>query len=397
MTKQTKVIIFLLIFSAFFSFGNISEATSGACSYHGGVNYSAGADYDGSVICNDGWRDSSVLYSDMSGNTSSQCPIVLSPSEYEKRKNEIQVSRDTLLSNYNRQKIQINQNYDQRQSEQTTVNRLDIGAQAQTLANLGALGTGSSGASYLKDVSDNNQFQIDQLNTRRDHFLLEAEKNYQQWDWKYLELLNCYQVESIPQCPQNSTLNSNGGCSCNSGFSVENNQCISDTEICQSQFGQNSSGYKNTDGKLWCKCSENFILNESRTSCVQKQQPVPVVTPTSCNDGFILNNNQCQTYDQFCQLKIGDNSYGYRGDCFCKGGFKLDTKSNSCIAIPPITAFAGKPKTYNQMYNCEVVANKLNKLYYLKGNKWIKKMFLKNKECFATEKDAIDKGFKGAK
>ena len=38
---------------------------SGACSYHGGVNCYAGADLDGSVVCNDGWRDSKVWYSDV--------------------------------------------------------------------------------------------------------------------------------------------------------------------------------------------------------------------------------------------------------------------------------------------------------------------------------------------
>lgn len=43
----------------------LALATSGACSYHGGVSCSAGADWDGSVICNDGWRDSSVSYSSM--------------------------------------------------------------------------------------------------------------------------------------------------------------------------------------------------------------------------------------------------------------------------------------------------------------------------------------------
>ncbi|MBU1018061.1 S-layer homology domain-containing protein [Patescibacteria group bacterium] len=37
-------------------------ATTGACSGHDGVNCSAGADSDGSVICNDGWTDSSVDY-----------------------------------------------------------------------------------------------------------------------------------------------------------------------------------------------------------------------------------------------------------------------------------------------------------------------------------------------
>lgn len=40
-----------------------SYATSGACSWHGGVNCSAGSDSDSSVICNDGWRDSTVPYS----------------------------------------------------------------------------------------------------------------------------------------------------------------------------------------------------------------------------------------------------------------------------------------------------------------------------------------------
>jgi hypothetical protein len=40
-------------------------AVSGACSYHGGVSCSAGADWDGSVICNDGWKDSSIKYGDM--------------------------------------------------------------------------------------------------------------------------------------------------------------------------------------------------------------------------------------------------------------------------------------------------------------------------------------------
>ncbi len=44
---------------------NIADATSGACSWHGGVNCAAGSDWDGSVICNDGWRDSSVSYNSM--------------------------------------------------------------------------------------------------------------------------------------------------------------------------------------------------------------------------------------------------------------------------------------------------------------------------------------------
>ncbi len=43
----------------------LALATSGACSGHGGVSCSAGPDSDGSAICNDGWRNSSVRYSSM--------------------------------------------------------------------------------------------------------------------------------------------------------------------------------------------------------------------------------------------------------------------------------------------------------------------------------------------
>jgi hypothetical protein len=43
----------------------VLHATSGACSGHGGVSCSAGVDNDGSVICNDGWENSSVSYSSM--------------------------------------------------------------------------------------------------------------------------------------------------------------------------------------------------------------------------------------------------------------------------------------------------------------------------------------------
>ena len=41
----------------------MSFATNGACSSHQGVNCSAGPDFDGSVICYDGWKQSSVAFS----------------------------------------------------------------------------------------------------------------------------------------------------------------------------------------------------------------------------------------------------------------------------------------------------------------------------------------------
>jgi len=47
------------------SFPNIILAKSGCCSGHGGVSCAAGAQSNGTVICNDGWRGSSCSYSGM--------------------------------------------------------------------------------------------------------------------------------------------------------------------------------------------------------------------------------------------------------------------------------------------------------------------------------------------
>jgi len=55
--------VFLLL-SIFVLPRNVS-AVSGCCSYHSGVCCSCGAQYNGKVICNDGWRGSSCYYSEM--------------------------------------------------------------------------------------------------------------------------------------------------------------------------------------------------------------------------------------------------------------------------------------------------------------------------------------------
>ena len=67
------VVLFLLTLI----FPSHASATSGSCSSHGGVACSLGSDYDGSVICNDGWRDSSVSFSDSDECKTSlpSCPV----------------------------------------------------------------------------------------------------------------------------------------------------------------------------------------------------------------------------------------------------------------------------------------------------------------------------------
>ena len=68
---QNTLVKTLLVFSAcsflLFTFGTpvLASSGSGACSWHGGVNCNVGSDWDGSVICRDGWRGSSVDFDDV--------------------------------------------------------------------------------------------------------------------------------------------------------------------------------------------------------------------------------------------------------------------------------------------------------------------------------------------
>jgi hypothetical protein len=77
-----KLTYFILLAVLFLLAPLLVHATSGACSWHGGVDCSAGPDWDGSVICNDGWRDSTVSYYSMTMcnygsyyNPTPSCPL----------------------------------------------------------------------------------------------------------------------------------------------------------------------------------------------------------------------------------------------------------------------------------------------------------------------------------
>ena len=73
------VIIFVL---SFLVQHQTSYAVSGACSYHSGVNCSAGPSSNGSVICNDGWIDSSASYYSQTQCIGVEAPRCIYPISY---------------------------------------------------------------------------------------------------------------------------------------------------------------------------------------------------------------------------------------------------------------------------------------------------------------------------
>jgi len=85
---KNKICFLLVPIVALFFFIPLNKtlATSGACSYHGGVDCSAGASSDGNAICEDG-TESSVAYSAMAecintSVTSNECSPLYASEEY---------------------------------------------------------------------------------------------------------------------------------------------------------------------------------------------------------------------------------------------------------------------------------------------------------------------------
>ncbi len=76
--KNIKIV--LVFFGLLLSpMGFVALATSGACSYHSGVNCGYGATSSGKVMCNDGWINSTVYFSDMDEcKVVDSCPNVIS-------------------------------------------------------------------------------------------------------------------------------------------------------------------------------------------------------------------------------------------------------------------------------------------------------------------------------
>lgn len=89
-TRRTNILLF---FFFIFTLPISTFATSGACSYHSGVNCTLGATMDGKVTCNDGWVNSSVFFSDMDEcKRSPSCPNYLSDTQYQSVKTDIETS-----------------------------------------------------------------------------------------------------------------------------------------------------------------------------------------------------------------------------------------------------------------------------------------------------------------
>ncbi len=151
-------------------------------------------------------------------------------------------------------------------------------------------------------------------------------------------------IQSIV-CPQNSAKIANK-CICNDGYMQKNNQCITYTEDCVQNFGQNVYGVKGDSNSSSCYCSTGYQWNEAKTACIV---PVCQLNATriggtcTCNDGYVNKNSQCITYTEDCRLLFGNNAVGRKGNtgnslCDCEAGYTWNKSRTACekIEIKPI-------------------------------------------------------------
>ncbi|MEI7462895.1 MAG: hypothetical protein WCK03_00695 [Candidatus Taylorbacteria bacterium] len=240
----------ILITIAIISSHSYAYATSGACSYHGGVNCSAGADTDGSAICNDGWRDSTVSFSSIN-----ECYV--------------QSPIDTCA-------------YPANSYGATCSTETDYSTVLQSVNNLRQTYSQSnfrSGGEYTNtDYSSIGQSQLDScraginLHNAQMAVYNECKQNYSNQQKAYLQSL------------------------------IDKNNADKTTNLdtsCKSQFGTHSIP-STTSG--YCSCEQGYSFDSSK-QCVVTPPPVQIQQPTTQDpDAYLLSkgavwNHTTQQYE----------------------------------------------------------------------------------------------------
>lgn len=281
-----------LIVLAFFLVHNIAFAVEGTCSWHGGVNCNAGSDWDGSAVCNDGWRDSSERYSEQIMCRSSSSGL-WGCSNYEEIQQKYGLKEKLAESGVILEKM----------SSVTSTCFEDV----NTLTNSEILSqTRRCTAEHATYQEQYNSLQLeyDRLYTKAGLECAEIAKQERQ------QLIQSLQPKA--SCPANLIV-SNDNCVCPSGLFYNGSSCVTATPACQSKLGPNSYG----DSKQ-CYCSSGYVYDSTSGSCVQ-----PGTQLTS--------DERCKKFG------FGDwyNTEKQRCDT-CSAGMIKDPNASKCIAPTPL-------------------------------------------------------------
>ncbi|TSC83533.1 MAG: hypothetical protein G01um101417_516 [Parcubacteria group bacterium Gr01-1014_17] len=272
-----------IFLGAFLFYGN-ANAISGTCSYHGGVNCYAGSDWDGSAICNDGWRDSTESYYSVS-----QCNDVLHSctlDEWNKLENEsriplIQQKIDTTTPRLNELTAQLDSLSEQlktivsdRDAQNTKGGTvpLDFLNVRQQEVNIEAAIKSLEITPKVRQVS----LEISNLQSERRSY--QDELHYEDGRIKkvcYLKGEDTFQkrrfeLDMLPSCLNLygvfSHFDTNSEkCICNTGYAYADGQCKEVNLVCKDRIGADSKAtwVKDANWKdvFICECMNGYNLN----------------------------------------------------------------------------------------------------------------------------------------
>jgi hypothetical protein len=232
-------------------------ATSGACSYHGGVDCAAGPGIYGQAICNDGWTGSSVSYDSMvecGGGYYSQpsCPLF---SSYDSLSGSCKCNYGYVVSG--NQCISEDQSCENQLGYNSHYNVLNNTCEC-TYGDIIVGGTCANGNLYC---------------------------------WSQLGSNSSYDTISKQ-------------CECDSGYQISptSGQCVSQSTYCTDQFGNNAQYNYLTSG---CSCKSGYVLNASKDGCINGDTYCQITygynssfdslsKTCQCDAGYQMENGTCQ-------------------------------------------------------------------------------------------------------
>ncbi|MFA6254020.1 MAG: hypothetical protein WC640_02020 [Candidatus Paceibacterota bacterium] len=248
-----KKYILILSLLTLFGLPSLMLATSGTCSSHGGVSCSSGSDYDGSTICNDGWRDSTEYYSSVS--LCSNTKITCSGEEYNQILKNLgyfdkQKTVDSLMSEMKTMTSQ--QAVDAPGILSAKSDEINRNVAIQVLAIQPKV---MAEQAEMRDILTRAQMQCEAMGAES------LRRRQNEWN---KEILNKIQE---PTCPANSAY-SNGMCYCNKGFVQEDDTCKTYDQACQDIYHDpNVIPFKLANGQLACKCKPGYSSIKDNYKC----------------------------------------------------------------------------------------------------------------------------------
>jgi hypothetical protein len=246
-------------------------AISGACSAHLGVNCNAGPASAGKVLCNDGWVNSSVYYSDME-ECKSPVPTCTYPSSWSGCRTEddyTRISAQVRSENFNSGPAFMDAALDRAQTEcRNSIN------------------------SYQNVISQYNQC-VSSSSQQNSYY---QNKQIQDSPPTVLEGMNIWCKEEYGD---------------SSTYNLVTERCILNEKqlqaVCATQFGENAIGVVTSQK---CNCANGYFMDKENKCSSSKE-----------------------TLDAQCTPIYGANSY-YKDDlCYCNDGYEMNDSVTQCIKI----------------------------------------------------------------